>query len=897
MISYENIKNAILNNPSVVFEYLPDGHKEGSEYRCANIFGGEGDSFAINLNTGLWSDFATGESGASLIDLLHKRGSYETYKQAADALAFRLGIDRAFDIPEPKSKAEKAKEKVSIPRKYPFFPPAYVYSDGKERPVSKVWYYNNKNGDCVMLDVRVDFIDKDGKQKKDVYPMLWNGEKWYKGNKARDRALYQLDKLSADTEKTVVVGEGCKTADAIQAFFPNYIATSWQGGCKAVDKTDWSPLYGRNVTLIPDADKQIDPKTGDFYPWEKQPGMVAMEKIANILHENGSVVRIVNTYPMSNVKSGWDIADAEESGMSQSDLIDYIRKNIYDFLPSLKNNEEAVLEPEVVIRKSYEKYEYDDTYFKFLGVDGKTHFYYQKATGQIISLQPNQYKKENLICLAPLSWWEKEFPQKNGANWESAVDWLCRSQEKFGVFDKKMIRGRGAWFDDGKPVLHLGTSLYVNGNVVGIDDFHSNYIYEKAPPLAVKVQTILPKEDASRLVEICRLARWEKPYHGDILAGWIFSAMVCGAMKFRSHLYLIGAAGSGKSWMLENVVKPIMGRMCLAVSSKTTEAGIREALGGDILPVIFDEAEAENNLDRFRIQQIFDLSRQASSENSQAIYKGGSNGTGGISYLCRSSFMFASINNSMTKTADMSRTAVIKLKTAPTKGKYEEKIEDNKRFKELDELVSRILTEEYCRCLLTRALSLIPRLRECATIISNVCAQIYGSKRVGDQMGMILAGLWCLQNDSIIELEDAKDLIKRCAIQDDKEDDGEIADQEERCFNHLLHSDVDYNRNVEPFSRLVAFLAGRINIQYLARENLSDFLACRGVKVIGDYLYIAKNEKSLPSKIFFGTEWEGRGWKDALCRLDGVESEKNKRFDSTLVSQAIKIPLKMVVGC
>ena len=468
-------------------------------------------------------------------------------------------------------------------------------------------------------------------------------------------------------------------------------------------------------------------------------------------------------------------------------------------------------------------------------------------------------------------------------------------QEKCGVFDKKRIRGRGAWFDDGKPVLHLGTSIFVDGQIMRIDEFKTNYIYEKAPPLAVKLQTVLPREDAYKLVEICRLARWERPYYGDLLAGWMFAGMVCGAMPFRSHLYLIGAAGTGKSWILDNIIKPVMGKMALSVSSKTTEPGVREALGGDIMPVIFDEAEAENKNDRARMQAIFDLARQASSEGSDAIYKGGSNGTGGFSYLCRSSFLFASINNSMSKDADMSRTTVIKLKNAPLRGNSEEKKKDNQQFRELERQVSMTFTPEYCRCLLTRAIQMIPRMRNCAKTIANICATEYGSRRIGDQMGMILAGIWCLRNDTDISEQKARELIDFCAIRKEKEETGDEMTQEERCLNHLIYSDVPYNKERLPLSMFVSFLAHRESIPTLIYSDVERYLANKGVIVDASSIFLSRNEKALPASVFKDTEWEGQGWKDALLRINGVSSEKAKRFCSGLVSSAIVVPINMIL--
>ena len=894
MIDFEKLKQAILKNPSIIAKHLPDGKQEGPEYRCANIFGGKGESFAINLNTGLWSDFATGESGASLIDLVASQLDIP-FRDAAELIAGELEGNFEKDvIVKQRIEEIKKRDDIVIPRRLPIVSPKIILVKDKEVDIDDLWMYKNEQGYCIAFDARVDKINPDGTKKKDVYPLRWDGKKWIMKALPAPRPLFNLDKIAGDKDgkKQVIIVEGCKTAVAAEHYFPNYIITTWQGGCKAVKQADFSSIYGRKVIIIPDADKLINPKTDDYFEWEEQPGMKAANQIADILYNNRCYVRIVNTKVYSEVKSGWDIADALEGGMKQNDLVDFIRKNIYEYVP-VKKDEEEVIEPEVIVKQKEEKRQYDDTYFYCLGVEGKTHYFFPRSTGQIIGYPPSSYKKETLLSLAPLAWWEANFPQKGGADWTAAADWLCRTQEKCPIFDRKMIRGRGAWFDDGKPVLHLGTSIFVDGVVMRLDEFKSNYVYEKAPPLAVKLQTVLPKEDSVKLIDICRLARWEKPYYGDILAGWMFSAMVCGAMPFRSHLYIIGAAGTGKSWILDNIIKVIMGRMALPVSSKTTEPGLREALGGDILPVIFDEAEAENPSDKIRMQAIFDLARQASSEGTDAIYKGGSNGSGGFSYLCRSSFLFASINNSMTKSADMSRTTVIRLRNAPLKSKTEERKKDNEMFKKLETEASRVFTPEYCRCLLTRAINCIPKMRKCATMIADLCAREYGSRRIGDQMGMILAGVWCLKYDEDMTEEQAKNLIEFCAIQREKEQDDDIP-QEERCLNYLIYSEIRYDNKRYPLNMLLSYLAGKEAIMSINRDDLEKYLRNVGIMIEGRFLYLSRNEKPLPATMFKDTEWEGNGWKDALLRIDGIESVKNRRFCASLVSGAIAIPLELI---
>jgi twinkle protein len=76
-----------------VAEFLcPGGKREGSEYRCGSIDGGEGESLGVHLTgtkAGVWKDFASGGKGGDLIGLWQRaRGVSLTQamKEAADYL-------------------------------------------------------------------------------------------------------------------------------------------------------------------------------------------------------------------------------------------------------------------------------------------------------------------------------------------------------------------------------------------------------------------------------------------------------------------------------------------------------------------------------------------------------------------------------------------------------------------------------------------------------------------------------------------------------------------------------------------------------------------------------------------------------------------------------------------
>jgi hypothetical protein len=53
----------------VCLHLLSAGKRVGCEWRCGNLRGEQGKSLSINLHTGVWEDFATGQKGSNLLEL------------------------------------------------------------------------------------------------------------------------------------------------------------------------------------------------------------------------------------------------------------------------------------------------------------------------------------------------------------------------------------------------------------------------------------------------------------------------------------------------------------------------------------------------------------------------------------------------------------------------------------------------------------------------------------------------------------------------------------------------------------------------------------------------------------------------------------------------------------
>jgi hypothetical protein len=80
--------------PEIVRRWLPDGRREGTEWVCRNPTRADKKpgSFKVNLKTGKWGDFATGDKGGDVIGLAIYLFEL-TPVAAASKIADMLGID------------------------------------------------------------------------------------------------------------------------------------------------------------------------------------------------------------------------------------------------------------------------------------------------------------------------------------------------------------------------------------------------------------------------------------------------------------------------------------------------------------------------------------------------------------------------------------------------------------------------------------------------------------------------------------------------------------------------------------------------------------------------------------------------------------------------------------
>ena len=693
---------------------------------------------------------------------------------------------------------------------------------------------------------------------KKIRPLSFNGTKWeYKAPPA-PRPLLNLNKLSVNKKSTVLIVEGEKACDAAQKLFPTLICTTWASGCKAINKTDWKPLKGRKIVLFPDND---------------QVGFDAMDRLAQLLFSIGvETIRQVN--PPDDAKQGWDLADAT---WSTKEAIQFVKQRYFYVT---KKDEVNELIPQVETDTEVDKY------FQCLGFDGETYFYQPRATGQVTKLSRAGHTSTNLVSIAPLSYWETLYPAKTGANWTQAASNLFEASANVGVYSPNRIRGRGAYIDKKHTLLHLGEEIICNGERLSILKklpFKTNYIYQRSANLyGCGNEPPLSDSQAYEILELAQRFQWDVQASGMLLAGWVALAPICGALDWRPHIWLTGGAGTGKSAILDRFVSPLLADMGVHVSGNTTEAGLRQTLKSDALPIIFDEAESNEKADQQRMQSILALARVASSETNAQMIKGSPNGEV-IRFHLRSMFFLSSISTALKQGADRTRFAQLTLKTTSKLDKHERAFHWEQLERDLDNKINELTAKK----LIARTFSLINTIKKNIKVFSRLAGEKFDSQRLGDQYGALLAGAYSLMSSDLVNLETAEQMIKSVSW-DSYSESTELPD-ERRCLQTILQHPVKIDKTELLLGELVEIAGGKYHTN-VESSQAQDTLGRNGLKVNNNYLMVSNTSEAL-REILNGTSWQ-HSWSQVLTRLPNAEKAPATRFKGQgTVAKAVKIPV------
>jgi len=242
----DKIKDCLLVQVErVAYHLLPHGKRDGREWRCGDVRGGVGQSMALCLDgekAGVWKDFATGESGDLLA--LWQVVRMCNFPEALEEAAAFVGVSALND---PLPVAPAATNQTIKPERVYAAPPDGV--DGVTR-----FTYTDSNRRAVIYVQRIE--SSEGKKRFIQWGRSADGGGWVANlrHTAKPRPLYRLRSV-LDAAGVVCLHEGEKSVvAACRAGLP-FCHSSTLGGAGNARHSDFTPLKGKRVVIVPDHDE------------------------------------------------------------------------------------------------------------------------------------------------------------------------------------------------------------------------------------------------------------------------------------------------------------------------------------------------------------------------------------------------------------------------------------------------------------------------------------------------------------------------------------------------------------------------------------------------------------------------------------------------------------------
>lgn len=859
--------------------------KQGAEHKGICPFHEDKhESLMVNESKQIFSCFACSTKG-DVVEFVQKITG-TSKKEAIAIFTNEINPEIKTNLKPSKQKKQPSKEYTQIPN--PDVEPEN-FTHYKHGEPSATWCYYNPDGSIHGYAVRFDFDNGE----KMVLPFSYQNDgttkKWmYKGFE-KPRLMYNAHLINDNPEASIVIVEGEKTADAGQKLIkPNAVVfTTWMGGAHGVDNVDFSILKNRKIILIPDHDTDQKDSDGNTKPWYEQPGNMAMLSINDKIKDNTDLVKWVlvpDSYP-----NKWDIADTE---FKKGELSAFIKDNLTD-VPKIITNPKPEPPAPKIPKKTNKQILFSNEYFRMLGYDKDensrlVYFFFSYDAKTVVKLSPPSMTKSNLLMLAPVNYWEDQFPgNKVKVDIDAVQNYLISRSHIIGMFKDKFIRGRGAWIDNDNIVIHTGDNIVESGKRIPLKQYQSNYVYEIGENLGYGTENPLNTTEAHRLLEYFDFLNWEREINSYLLAGWAVLAPFCGVLHWRPHIWVTGPAGSGKSWVMENMIKHLMGETSVVVQGKTTEAGVRGLLQSDARPVLFDESDVDSQNDKDRIQSILALARASSYSDGGGVVKGTQIGTA-RTYTIRSMFAFSSIGVQLNQQSDRSRFTTLGLIS-------NDGIQSKEQFKKFNIAWNKEITDEYVTRLQARTLDLMPIIIENTKTFADAAAHVIGSKRMGDQVGAMLAGAYSLSSSKVIDLDAA---IEWIAKKDWSEEKGLDSTRDEiQLWNlitsHILRVESEHGFKERNIGELIKLAAGYSTDKAVLTEDADSALRRTGILIIKNGIYVSNTSPEL-KKVIRNSAW-AHNHNKILERLPGAEKMEARRFTPGHNARCVALPMELVI--
>ncbi len=511
--------------------------------------------------------------------------------------------------------------------------------------------------------------------------------------------------------------------------------------------------------------------------------------------------------------------------------------------------------------------------FRCMGYNEDHRIYYSFLEKQVIELKTSEHNFANLIRLGNWEKWREWFSPRSEISDSTltkritaALNDLCVKRDAFN-YDGR-VRGAGCWVDGKKHVVNTGDRIIIDGEERELYEVRSNNIYVISSSKFTPAIEPLTNKEANDLRELCALCPWEREINADLLAGAIVVGQVCAVLNWRPIIWISGQKGTGKSTILERLLKPALGDIALHFTRGTTEASIRQKMKYDARPVIYDEAEPSATM-----EAVMGLAKAATGGTADL----GKFGQGTVKP--RSSFFFSSTDTFAKDLSEESRIVILRLKQP--RG-----VDRTEQYEAFLAKIKSTLKNNFSGRLLKRTVDNLPVLFKNIEVFTKALNATLKDSRSSDQIAPLLAGAYMLTTLKEISYNKALEIVERTEWENYTTYNEEPDHQ--RLLDKILSSMVYHSKENVTIGELIKDVAKNGNT--FADTTLRN----HGIIVARGYVSFANRHENL-KKILSGTQWE-HSWSRTLGDFEDSKSMAGVHFSAGIRSRAIQLPVKTVLG-
>ncbi|WP_412550546.1 hypothetical protein [Shimia sp. MIT910701] len=537
---------------------------------------------------------------------------------------------------------------------------------------------------------------------------------------------------------------------------------------------------------------------------------------------------------------------------------------------------------------------------------GKFHFL--TARGEMAELSAGAMaNRANLVALVagaddPIghlgSIAEPKGRKDNGFNLAGAADALMQACSALPLYDATMpIRHTGTWRGaSGHPIVHKGESIEAPGDESRNGRMISRALYPAVPSRPMPADKPAQADDIAWVRErLQRFWSWAGPTDADVMIGWVGQAALGQYPSWRTHMYVKGKHGSGKT-TLTKIVSSLLGGMSTGVKNSTSAAAIRQTTNRQAIARVFDEAEADESGASADVVALFRLMSDA--EGAQV--ERGTADHSGIRFELYGAGYLASVIPAAMTSADRSRFTILNIS--------ERESDDDPTMQAmwLEELQQDAL--ELGAGVWRRMLDLAPTRWDKTFRIYNALVQELGARaRSGDTIGAILAGWDLMLFDAPLvdpdsgepdfkRMEQAKAIAQPLVeVSQEAEDEGEG----ERCLRTIFASLLQKDHGgVTTVAELIE-LSQTSDDKPPVYEN--KLLGRLGLRVLPGRpyereLFVANGQNPILDRALAGTRWRNGGHRAALDTIKGVAPSPKPQRVAGRLTRGLIIPARLLPG-